>query len=170
MTHLPSRCGSPQSNRLLCLIHENVRLFPVEDPHVEETIKCLIIETSVIQHLIFLRHPQCVHPQGIVIVQFWHHILLPASLFSSIPADLTSTNNSMTHPFGHLNKTLDCDQYPYSQLISHLIQSGIIHSQLNTTMQVPTIVNASDLPPIIVCLKGDAQVGSRTDGRHSRFW
>ena len=37
-------------------------------------------------------------------------------------------------------------------------------------MQMPTVVDMSDLPLIVVGLKGDARVGSGTDGRHSRFW
>ena len=36
-------------------------------------------------------------------------------------------------------------------------------------MQVPTVVDTSNNLPIIVCLEGDARVGSGTDGRHNRL-
>ena len=108
LPHPPSGCGSPQSNRLLHLVHKNVGLLPVKDPHVKEMIECFIVKTMTIQHPVLLGRPQCVRPQGIVIVKFRHRILLPASLFCSIPLDLTSADYAVMHPFRHLYQTLDC--------------------------------------------------------------
>ena len=105
----PSGCGSPQSNRLLRLVHKNVRLLPVKDPHIKEAIECLVVKMMMIQHPELLGRPQCVRPQGIIVVKLRHRILFPASLFCSVPSNLTSADYAVTHPLRHLNPTLDCD-------------------------------------------------------------
>ena len=100
-------------------------------------------------------------------MEFRHSILLPLSLFSSVPRMLTHLDHSMKHTLGNLP---DVRLWQSSlQLMSHLIRGGICFSRFNTAMSVTSVVDTGYLLLLILSQEDSVRVGNGTDGRHSRM-
>ena len=49
--------------------------------------------------------------------------------------------------------------------MTHLIWSRVINHRIDVAVKVSTIVEASNLPTIVINFEGSTRVGSSTDGR-----
>ena len=95
-----------------------------------------------------------------------HSILLPTSLFGSVPRLLTCPDHSVKHALRDLSDIRLWQSSP--QPMSHLIWGGISFCRVNVTMDATSIVNMGNLLLLVLSQEDGTRVRSRADGRHNR--